>query len=83
MAPGVATPQALAAPSKKGQAPAQIQNLDWWQTPLKFKRRDVDTLEIDSINVSLMTLPIYFFIELCMEKLYIIFFLKIVFLYYL
>ena len=25
----------------------QIQNLDWWQTPLKFKRRDVDNLEVD------------------------------------
>ena len=67
MAPVVATPQAPAAPSKKGQAPAQIQNLDWWQTPLKFKRRDVDTLEIDSINVSLMTLPIYF-LKNCLWK---------------
>ena len=45
-----ATPQTPAAPSKKGQAPAQIQNLDWWQTPLKFKRRDVDNLEVDVIN---------------------------------
>ena len=50
VAPVVATPQAPAAPSKKGQAPAQIQNLDWWQTPLKFKRRDVDNLEVDVIN---------------------------------
>ena len=47
MAPVVATPQVPAAPSKK---PNQIQNLDWWQTPLKFKRRDVDTLEADVIN---------------------------------
>ena len=50
MAPVVSTPQAPAAPSKKGQAAAQIQNLDWWQTPLKFKRRNVDNLEVDVIN---------------------------------
>ena len=44
VAPVVATPQ---TPSKKAD---QIQNLDWWQTPLKFKRRDVDNLEVDVIN---------------------------------
>ena len=47
VAPVVATPQTPAAPSKKAD---QIQNLDWWQTPLKFKRRDVDNLEVDVIN---------------------------------
>ena len=57
MAPVVATPMAPAASSKKWQSD-QI-NLEWWQTPLKFKRRDVDTLEVDSINVSLVTRIIY------------------------
>ena len=52
LAPAVATPMAPAASSKKWQSD-QI-NLEWWQTPLKYKRRDVDTLEVDSINVSLM-----------------------------
>jgi hypothetical protein len=47
VAPVVAKPQTPAAPSKKAD---QIQNLDWWQTPLKFKRRDVDNLEVDVIN---------------------------------
>ena len=65
LAPAVATPMAPAASSKKWQSD-QI-NLEWWQTPLKFKRRDVDTLEIDSINVSLMTLPIYF-LKNCLWK---------------
>ena len=57
LAPAVATPMAPAASSKKWQS-EQI-NLEWWQTPLKYKRRDVDTLEVDSINVSLMTRIIY------------------------
>ena len=57
LAPAVATPMAPAASSKKWQSD-QI-NLEWWQTPLKYKRRDVDTLEVDSINVSLMTRIIY------------------------
>merc|ERR1712037_762658 len=48
LAPAVATPMAPAASSKKWQSD-QI-NLEWWQTPLKYKRRDVDTLEVDSIN---------------------------------
>ena len=52
LAPAVATPMAPAASSKKWQSD-QI-NLEWWQTPLKYKRRDVDTLEVASINVSLM-----------------------------
>ena len=52
LAPAVATPMAPAASSKKWQSD-QI-NLEWWQTPLKYKRRDVDILEVDSINVSLM-----------------------------
>jgi hypothetical protein len=47
VAPVVAKPQTPAAPSKKAD---KIQNLDWWQTPLKFKRRDVDNLEVDVIN---------------------------------
>jgi hypothetical protein len=57
LAPTVATPMAPAASSKKWQSD-QI-NLEWWQTPLKYKRRDVDILEVDSINVSLMTRIIY------------------------
>ena len=70
LAPAVATPMAPAASSKKWQSD-QI-NLEWWQTPLKFKRRDVDTLEIDSINVStFVDVANLFFIELSMEKLYI------------
>ena len=27
-----------------------VQNHEWWDTPLKFKRRQVDELEIDIIN---------------------------------
>ena len=30
--------------------PNQSINLEWWQTPQKFKRRNVDDLEIDIIN---------------------------------
>lgn len=30
--------------------PDQVVNLEWWQTPDKFKRRSVDELEIDLIN---------------------------------
>ena len=40
LAPVVATPMAPAASSKKWQSD-QI-NLEWWQTPLKYKRRDLD-----------------------------------------
>ena len=29
----------------------QVVNLEWWQTPDKFKRRNVDELECDLINV--------------------------------
>ena len=58
LAPAVATPMAPAASSKKWQSD-QI-NLEWWQTPLKYKRRDVDTLEVDSINVSLMNGIIFY-----------------------
>ena len=39
MAPVVAAPQPASEPSKWQSD--KIQNLEWWQTPLKFKRRDV------------------------------------------
>merc|ERR1719510_434109 len=29
--------------------PDQVVNLEWWQTPTKFKRRNVDDSEIDII----------------------------------
>ena len=48
MAPVVAAPQPASEPSKWQSD--KIQNLEWWQTPLKFKKRDVDILEIDQIN---------------------------------
>lgn len=47
-------PAAAPAPAKSSQAkefqPTSV-NLEWWQTPLKFKRRDVGDLEMDAINV--------------------------------
>ena len=52
IAPVVATPPATSAASKFQSD--HIQNLEWWQTPLKFKRRDIDALEADLINVSLI-----------------------------
>ena len=44
----------VAAPSSQPHQwiPNQSVNLEWWQTPQKFKRRHVDDLEIDIINVS-------------------------------
>lgn len=46
-------PAAAPAPAKSSQAkefqPTSV-NLEWWQTPLKFKRRDVGDLEMDAIN---------------------------------
>jgi len=48
MAPVVAAPQPASEPSKWQSD--KIQNLEWWQTPLKFKKRDVDVLEMDQIN---------------------------------
>ena len=50
VAPVIAMPNTTADTSK-GQSD-QVHNLEWWQTPLKYKRRDVDVLEIDLINVS-------------------------------
>ena len=50
MAPVAAAPPAATEPSKWQSD--KIQNLEWWQTPLKFKKRDVDVLEVDQINVS-------------------------------
>ena len=43
----------VAAPSSQPHQwiPNQSINLEWWQTPQKFKRRNVDDLEIDIINV--------------------------------
>ena len=35
--------------------PDQVINLEWWQTPIKFKRRNVDDMEMDIINVSTPT----------------------------
>ena len=48
MAPVAAAPPAATEPSKWQSD--KIQNLEWWQTPLKFKKRDVDIVEIDQIN---------------------------------
>ena len=48
VAPVIAMPKATAETSKWQSD--QIHNLEWWQTPLKFKKRDVDILEIDQIN---------------------------------
>ena len=44
----------VAAPSSQRHQwnPNESINLEWWQTPQKFKRRNVDDLEIDIINVS-------------------------------
>jgi len=47
MAPVAAAPSAPTEPSKWQSDKI---NLEWWQTPLKFKKRDVDILEIDQIN---------------------------------
>ena len=47
-------PAAAAAPAANSTGkwqPEQVVNLEWWQTPVKYKRRDVDDLEIDLINV--------------------------------
>ena len=33
----------------------QVINLEWWQTPDKFKRRNVEELECDLINVTFIT----------------------------
>ena len=48
--PKVAMASTPSAPAKWN--PDQVVNLEWWQTPDKFKRRSVDELEIDLINVS-------------------------------
>ena len=49
-----ASPAASSSTSKEAGKwqPDQIVNLEWWQTPEKFKRRYVDDLEVDLINVS-------------------------------
>ena len=50
-----ATPKVAMASTPSSPAkwnPDQVINLEWWQTPDKFKRRSVDELEIDLINVS-------------------------------
>ncbi len=41
-------------PPSSGQnwTPDKVVNLEWWQTPDRFKRRLVDESEIDIINVS-------------------------------
>ena len=46
------TTASVAAPSSQPHQwiPNQSINLEWWQTPQKFKRRNVDDLEIDIIN---------------------------------
>lgn len=46
--PKVAMASTPSAPAKWN--PDQVVNLEWWQTPDKFKRRSVDELEIDLIN---------------------------------
>jgi hypothetical protein len=42
---------AAAASDKQNWNAEQVISLDWWQTPQQFKRRNVDDLEIDLINV--------------------------------
>lgn len=50
------TPASVVAASIPSAEPTkwkgdQVANLEWWQTPTKFKRRGVDDLEVDLINV--------------------------------
>ncbi len=47
----VAAISAAPVSSGKNWNPDNIINLEWWQTPDKFKRRAVDDLECDLINV--------------------------------
>lgn len=55
-----ALPESTVAPVLPAAAPTSsssagtvnVINLEWWQTPEKFKRRTVDQLECDLINVS-------------------------------
>ena len=55
-----ALPESTVAPVLSAAAPTSsssagtvnVINLEWWQTPEKFKRRTVDQLECDLINVS-------------------------------
>ena len=45
---------AKAAGAKAGNpwAPVTAANLEWWQTPEQYRKRDIDELECDIINVS-------------------------------
>ena len=60
-------PESTVAPTISAAAPApsssantvEVVNLEWWQTPEKFKRRTVDQLECDLINVSYFIRPKY------------------------
>ena len=55
-APATATPTHMAAPaaspagSKADWSPKST-SVDWWQTPNKYRRRELDEIEIEAINV--------------------------------
>lgn len=57
------SPVVSAIPATSSQSnswqPEQVVNLEWWQTPTKFKRRLVDDLEADLINVRYLVLLEY------------------------
>ena len=65
-----ALPESTVAPTLSSAAPTSsspanavnVINLEWWQTPEKFKRRTVDQLECDLINVSNIFLPLFIFL---------------------
>ena len=46
--PTIAVSAVASQPNKWN--PENVVNLEWWQTPNKFKRRTVDDSEIDIIN---------------------------------
>ena len=53
-APATAQPIVQAAPAASPAISEKIKSIaiahEWWDTPIKFKRRQVDDLEIDIIN---------------------------------
>ena len=53
--PSVAQPVLQEAPvhvasQQSGPLKSSVQSHEWWDTPFKFKRRQIDQLEIDIIN---------------------------------
>lgn len=75
----LASPAAAAASQVLGAAKAEKANqvkavsLEWWQTPDKFRKRLIDELECDIINVStesmLATLDIFLLLKVPALKL--------------